>query len=147
MKSFLTYSLIVISFFLNAQSTKIQIIDSLSSDPVPFATVHFSNNRGLITNEIGFFELLPGQVEVNDSLFVSSIGFERVAVGLKQFNDSIIYTQPKAIVLDDVILTNKNYTSEKIISLVQDRLNDNFHLDYSQKRLLLENFMVKILSK
>mgnify|MGYP001168304711 FL=1 len=137
MKSFLTHSLILTSFFLRAQSIKIQIIDSLSSDPVPFATVHFSNNRGLITNEIGFFELLPGQVEVNDSLFVSSIGFERVAVGLKQFNDSIIYTQPKAIVLDDVILTNKNYTSEKIISLVQDRLNDNFHLDYSQKRLFI----------
>ena len=79
MKSFLTHSLILISFFLSAQSTKIQIIDSLSLDPVPFATVHFSNNRGLITNEIGFFELLPEQIEENDSLFVSSIGFERVA--------------------------------------------------------------------
>ena len=72
MKSFLTYSLILISFFLRGQSTKIQIIDSLSSYPVSFATIHFSNNRGLITDEMGFFELLPGQVEINDSLFVSS---------------------------------------------------------------------------
>ena len=147
MKSFLTHSLILTSFFLSAQSIKIQIIDSLSSDPVPFATVHFSNNRGLITGEIGFFELLPEQIEENDSLFVSSIGFERVAVGLKEFNDSIIYTQPKAIVLDDVILTNKNYTTEKIISLVQDRLNDNYSLDYSKRRMFIRELYGQDISK
>lgn len=147
MKSFLTYSLLVISFFIRGQSTKIQIIDSLSSNPVPFATVHFSNNRGLITDEMGFFELLPEQVEDNDSLFVSSIGFERVAVVLKQFNGPIIYTKPEAILLDNVILTNKNYTADKIISLVQDRLSDNYSLDYSQRRLFIRELYGQNITK
>lgn len=147
MKNFLVCFLVHISLFLSGQSVKVQIIDSLSLEPVPFATVHFSNNRGLITDEIGFFELLPEQIEENDSLFVSSIGFDRVAVGLKEFNDSIIYTQPKAIVLDDVILTNKNYTTEKIISLIQDRLNDNYSLDYSKRRMFIRELYGQNISK
>ena len=31
---------------LQAQSKQIQIVDSLSLEPIPFATVHFSNNKG-----------------------------------------------------------------------------------------------------
>ena len=64
---------------LQAQSQQIQIVDSLSLEPIPFATVHFSNNKGLITDAIGFFELLPEQFEVNDSLFVSSLGYDGLA--------------------------------------------------------------------
>ena len=85
---------------LQAQSKQVQIVDSLSLESIPFATVHFSNNKGLITDEIGFFELLPEQVEVNDSLFVSSLGYDGLAVGLKQLQDSILYVMPKAIALD-----------------------------------------------
>ena len=73
----------------------------------------------MITNEAGFFELLPEQIEINDSLFVSSMGYDGLAVGIKQLQDSIFYVMPKAIALDNVILTNKNYTSKKIIALNQ----------------------------
>jgi len=50
----------IIIFFLgvlsaSAQSKKIKIVDSLSLDPVSFATVFFSNNNGVISNELGFF--------------------------------------------------------------------------------------------
>ena len=125
---------------LQAQSKQVQIVDSLSLESIPFATVHFSNNKGLITDEIGFFELLPEQVEVNDSLFVSSLGYDGLAVGLKQLQDSILYVMPKAIALDNVILTNKSYTSEKIIDLVQERLQTNYSTDYSKKRLFLREY-------
>ena len=125
---------------LQAQSQQIQIVDSLSLEPIPFATVHFSNNKGLITDAIGFFELLPEQLEVNDSLFVSSLGYDGLAVGLKQLQDSILYVMPKAIALDNVILTNKSYTTEKIIDLVQERLERNYSTDYSKKRLFLREY-------
>ena len=125
---------------LQAQSKQVQIVDSLSLETIPFATVHFSNNKGLITDETGFFELLPEQVEVNDSLFVSSLGYDGLAVGLKQLQDSILYVMPQAIALDNVILTNKSYTSEKIIDLVQERLESNYSIDYSKKRLFLREY-------
>ena len=136
--SYLIFLLSVLN--LHAQSNQVQIVDSLSLEPIPFATVHFSNNKGLITDEIGFFELLPEQVEVNDSLFVSSLGYDGLAVGLKQLQDSILLVMPQAIALDNVILTNKSYTSEKIIGLVQERLETNYSTDYSKKRLFLREF-------
>lgn len=136
--SYLIFLLSVLD--LQAQSKQVQIVDSLSLEPIPFATVHFSNKKGLITDEIGFFELLPEQVEVNDSLFVSSLGYDGLAVGLKQLQDSILYVMPQAIALDNVILTNKSYTSEKIIDLVQERLQTNYSTDYSKKRLFLREY-------
>ena len=130
--SFLLFLTVYVS---NAQSKQIQVVDTLSSKPIPYATVHFSNNRGLITDEAGYFELVPEQVLVNDSLFVSSMGYDRLAVSLKELKDSILYVMPEAIALDNVILTNKNYTTEKILSLAKDRLEQNYSTDYSKKRL------------
>jgi len=132
---------------LQAQSQQFQIVDSLSLEPIPFATVHFSNNKGLITDAIGFFELLPEQFEVNDSLFVSSLGYDGLAVGLKQLQDSILYVMPKAIALDNVILTNKSYSSEKIIDLVQERLERNYSTDYSKKRLFYKEYYSQRIKK
>ena len=53
--------LVLISFNLKAQSKKVKIIDSISFEPVPFATIFFSNNNGIISDENGFFELVPEQ--------------------------------------------------------------------------------------
>jgi hypothetical protein len=128
--SFLLFLTVYVS---NAQSKQIQVVDTLSSKPFPYATVHFSNNRGLITDEAGYFELVPEQVLVNDSLFVSSMGYDRLAVSLKELKDSILYVMPEAIALDNVILTNKNYTTEKILSLAKDRLEQNYSYRLQQK--------------
>ena len=140
MRYFSYFIFLLCAYTLQAQSKQVQIVDSLSLEPIPFATVHFSNNKGLITDEIGYFELLSEQVEVNDSLFVSSLGYDGLAVGLRQLQDSILYVVPQAIALDNVILTNKSYTSEKIIDLVQERLESNYSTDYSKKRLFLREY-------
>ena len=122
-------------FGVNSQSKQIQILDSLSKEPIPYTTVYFSNNKGLITDETGYFELLPEHVQDNDSLFVSFLGYDGLAVGLKKLKDSILYMTPKAIALEDVILMNKSYTSEKILALVKSKLEQNYSTDYSKKRL------------
>ena len=126
MKNF-PFILILFSVFgVNSQSKQIQILDSLSKEPIPYTTVYFSNNKGLITDETGYFELLPEQVQDNDSLFVSFLGYDGLVVGLKKLKDSILYMTPKAIALEDVILTNKSYTSEKILALVKSKLEQIF---------------------
>ena len=43
---------------LNAQSVSVQIQDSLTLFPIPFSTVSFSNNKGVISDEDGMFELI-----------------------------------------------------------------------------------------
>lgn len=126
-------------FGVNSQSKQIQILDSLNKEPIPYTTVYFSNNTGLITDETGYFELLPLQVQDNDSLFVSFLGYDGLAVGLKKLKDSILYITPKAIALEDVILMNKSYTSEKILALVKSKLEQNYSTNYSKKRLFYKS--------
>ena len=46
----------LLCFSINGQSKKVQIIDSLSLESIPFASVYFSNNNGLISDEEGYFE-------------------------------------------------------------------------------------------
>ncbi len=125
---------------IQAQSISVQVVDSLTQDPISYATIYFSNNKGLITNEAGFFELLPEQIEANDSIFVSSLGYDGLAKVLKPWKDSILYLAPKTIELNNVILTNKNYTSEKIISLVKERMFQNYASDLSKKRLFYRKY-------
>ena len=49
MKKSIIFLLFVVN--LNAQSLTIKVLDSLSLSPIPFATVYFSNGKGIITNE------------------------------------------------------------------------------------------------
>ena len=48
---------------INSQSKRIKIIDSLSLESIPFASVYFSNNNGLISDKDGYFELIPEQFD------------------------------------------------------------------------------------
>ena len=68
-----TLFLIVFLFVFNiqAQSRVVKVLDSISLSPVPFATIYFSNNKGIITDENGFFELINEQFNKNDSIFIS----------------------------------------------------------------------------
>ena len=71
-----------ICFSINSQSKRIKIIDSLSLESIPFASVYFSNNNGLISDEEGYFELIPEQFNTGDTLFVSSLGFKTKKIHL-----------------------------------------------------------------
>ncbi|MDG1792459.1 MAG: carboxypeptidase-like regulatory domain-containing protein, partial [Flavobacteriaceae bacterium] len=79
-----------ICFSINGQSKKVKIIDSLSLESIPFASVYFSNNNGLISDEEGYFELIPEQFNAGDTLFVSSLGFKKKRIPLNFLTDSII---------------------------------------------------------
>ena len=130
----------VIFFFLgflsaSAQSKKVKIIDSISFKPVPFATIFFSNNNGIISDENGFFELVPEQFSKKDSLFISSMGFEPKHFSLDIFNDSIIRLSPKTISLENVIVTNNQLSSVEIIDSVKLYIDRNYNFGISENKL------------
>ncbi|MBT2163507.1 carboxypeptidase-like regulatory domain-containing protein [Zobellia sp. KMM 6746] len=121
----------------HAQSLSSIIVDSVSKKPVPYATVQL-NNRGMITNEEGKFKfLLSDAVEATDSLFISCIGYESIGRPILEFTDSLITLRPKAIELQEVIVSNKNYTPEEIVELVEENLEKNYITEFSKKRLFL----------
>ena len=53
----LIFSLIFISK-LSSQSNNVKVLDSVSGTPIPFATIYFSSNKGIISDEGGQFELI-----------------------------------------------------------------------------------------
>ena len=62
---------ILIIFFLltkkiNCQSLNVQIIDSVTTLPIPYTNIYFSNNNGLISEENGNIELIKSQLSQND---------------------------------------------------------------------------------
>ena len=127
--------LVLISFNVKAQSKKVKIIDSISFEPVPFATIFFSNNNGIISDENGFFELVPEQFSKKDSLFISSMGFESKQFSLDIFNDSIIRLSPKTISLKNVIVTNNQLSSVEIIDSVKLYINRNYNFGITENKL------------
>ena len=124
---------------LLAQNLSATILDSISKEPIPYATV-LLNNKGVITNEEGKFSfILDGSIQKTDSLVISCIGYKSVAKPLLKFNTSTILMSSKAIELREVIVSNKNYTADEIMELVEDNLEKNYSSDYTKKKLFYRN--------
>ena len=136
------------TFLGNAQTISSRIVDSLSKKPVPFATIQLANKKGVISNEEGYFSLLlDASIKTSDSLFISCLGYESLAKPLSEFTESVIYLKPKAIELNDVVVSNKQYTPEEIIKKVKENLEKNYNYDLSKKRLFFRESYLQNLTK
>lgn len=137
------YSLLLLVFFglvatfqMNAQSVSSKIIDSVTQKPIPYATVQWASNKGAITNEEGRFSLLLQEnSQETDSLFISCLGYKSIAKPLNSFDEPIIFMSPSAIELREVLVSNKQYTADEIMELVEDNLERNYNFGFSKKRL------------
>lgn len=135
MRNYIIIFFFTLCFSINAQSKKVKIIDSLSLESVPFASVYFSNNNGLISDEDGYFELISEQFNAGDTLFISSMGFKTKKIPLGVFTDSIIRLKQESITLNNVIVTNKQLTSSEIIEKVKQNLKSNYEKEISEHKL------------
>ena len=133
----LFYIFLISNFSLNSQSLNIQIIDSLTGQPVPYSNVYFSNNNGLISDESGSFELVKSQLSQNDSMYVSMMGYKKRSFYINDFNDTIIKLAQTPIKLSGVFLTNKKLSSEEIISNVIQNIEKNYERGFTENKIYL----------
>ena len=138
---FRNFIIIIIFFFptktINCQSLNIQIIDSLTTKPIPYTNIYFSNNNGLISDDNGKFELIKSQLSQNDSMYISSMGYNKRSFFINDFNDTIIRLIQTPIKLSDVFLTNKKLSSEEIISKVIANIDNNYKMDFNENKIYL----------
>ena len=110
------------------QDVTAKLVDSKTGQGIPYATIQFDTNSGIITNEEGLFSLRLDAIPMNqDSLYISCMGYEKLAISIQRISDSIIKISPKAIDLDEVFLFDKEMGVDKIIELVKERLPQNYN--------------------
>lgn len=132
---------------LSAQTINSKVVDSVTRQPIPYATVQI-NKKGVITNEEGRFSfLMDGNIKPTDSLIISCIGYETLGKTINQFSEPVIFLRPKAIELNPVVVTNKNYTPEEIIALVKANLSKNYPQNFTKKRLFFRDSQYQSFSK
>ena len=129
--------IVLIANISNVQSQSLSafVIDSVSQQPIPYATVQLKE-KGVITNEDGNFNFILNEtIAESDSLIISSMGYETLSKPISEFITNRILLTPKAIELREVIVSNKNYTADEIMELVEDNLEKNYTNDLTKKRL------------
>jgi hypothetical protein len=143
---FLLFTFLLISTYGQAQILTSVIVDSATLKPIPYVTVQLKN-KGVITNEEGRFTFqLDNTIQPTDSLFISCIGYASIGRPLNSFTENQITMAAKAIDLNPVIVTNKNYTPREIIELVEDSILKNYNLGLAKKRVFLrETYSNRIL--
>ncbi|WP_405267970.1 carboxypeptidase-like regulatory domain-containing protein [Cellulophaga sp. Ld12] len=131
-----------------AQTISAKVIDSVTQEPVPFATIQFANDMGVITNGEGTFTiLLDTKNKVTDSLFVSSMGYKTYKTTLGEFKDSILTLSPQNIELKNVVVSNKNYSADEIVDFIKDNVDKNYTKSFTKKRLFFREHYHQYLNR
>jgi hypothetical protein len=134
------YNILLIAFISsNSYAQKpisSQILDSISKQPIPYATVSINNNSGVISNDNGEFSIyLNNKIADKDSLQIRSLGYETKQFLVKDFKDHIILLSSKSIELKEILISNKNYTIEEIIEKVKQNITNNYDYSFVKSKL------------
>ncbi|WP_298530683.1 carboxypeptidase-like regulatory domain-containing protein [uncultured Algibacter sp.] len=134
---YFTCLFISISIFINAQeSINAKLLDSISKTPIPFATISLNDNSGVISNSNGDFSIyLSKKASNTDSLKIRCLGYETKQLSIHKFKDSIILLNQKNIELEEVLVSNKNYSIEEIIEKINENLKSNYDQNYIKSKL------------
>ncbi|ADV49082.1 hypothetical protein Celal_1781 [Cellulophaga algicola DSM 14237] len=134
--------------YTSAQNISARVIDSVTQEPIPFATIQFADDMGVITNGEGSFTiLLDAKNTETDSLFVSSMGYKTYKTTLGEFKDSILVLSPQNIELKNVIVSNKNYSADEIVDFIKDNVAKNYTKSFTKKRLFFREHYHQYLNR
>ena len=129
---FLTLLLLLLQAEItSAQEISSKVLDGQTNQPIPYATIVFAEDKGVITNEEGIFSLVDeGDIS---SLTISSMGYETLEMDASNVPAEILL-KPSTIQLNEVFLSNKNLTGKQIIEKVKESIASNYDFSLSQKR-------------
>ena len=133
--------IITITFFATVfaygqETFSSKLLDSITKKPIVFASIQFNSKSGVISNENGEFNMtIKRTIKKNDSLIINCLGYEQKQIALLGFKNETIYLKPKTFSLDEVLVTNKEYTIDEILDKIKEGLATNYELDYSKRKL------------
>lgn len=112
---------------LTAQNIRGKVTDSITGEPVPYATVQFDKGGGVITNEEGYFQLRPDGIG-SPAVLISCLGYEKKSVALNALSleGNVIKLKEAVVHLDEVFLSNKIPNADDIIARVRQNIEANY---------------------
>jgi len=123
-----------------AQTFSSKIVDKKTQEPIPYATVQYGENDGVITNEEGKFSFtIDSPITSLDSVYISSMGYEKLALAFSSLHENTIYIEPKSIELNEVFLFNKELSIEEIMERVVTQLDENYNRELTERKLFYRN--------
>lgn len=141
-------SLLFISQSYGQHTFSSKLLDSKTEQPIPFATIQFNSKSGVISNDNGEFNItIKRDIKASDSLVISCLGYEEKRIPLLNFENSTIYLNSKTVDLDEVLVTNKDYTIDEIIDKVKEGLLTNYDFNYAKRKLFFRESYYNKLDK
>lgn len=135
-KRIFLFVLVLISAKSFSQTFSARLIDEKTTESIPFATIQYGKNKGVITNEEGIFSFnITSEITELDSIHISSMGYETKAFALSQKLDTLIVLAPKIFELNSVFLSSNPLEVKEIIEKVKENLADNYQVNLSKKKI------------
>lgn len=120
------YPFLFLLCFTHFSFGQITITDSISKNPVSYATISFGNGNGIFADDEGVFIFNKKLYPDIDSLYISALGYKTLPLPASMLT-SIILLQPKADQLDEVVidvtidkLKQKPYKTERLKPYLDD---------------------------
>ena len=115
-----------------------QLLENSNGEPIPYATIQYGQNKGVISNEEGRFRFLLDQVPVaTDSMRITCMGFEQITLPLTGYKDSLIRLSSRTIDLKSVYVFDNPLTVEEIIAKIQENIPKNYSRQSQKTRFFL----------
>lgn len=144
----LTTVVLLFTCIHNSTSQNYQAIlkDSTSNEIIPYASITYASNKGIISNEEGKFSLDLSKIK-QDSIYISSVGYMQKGFALNNLKDSIIYLNAAIENLDLVYLTKDNYTAKEIMELVEENIDSNYQTTLSKQKIFYRQSYITTVNK
>lgn len=137
MKYLLAFLFLLQIQVFQAQEIRARVLNAQTKEPIAYANVILSENRGLVTNEEGWFQYHFKGETVPDSIKISSMGFDNLEVAPKDLSGGSLYLKPASIELKEVFLTNENLSAKEIIQKASEKVSENYIFDTFKRRIFL----------
>lgn len=99
------------------------IFDSNNKKPISSVSIQYQQNKGIITNEDGFFEL--SNIENIDTLYLSHISYKQKKIAFKSLiKKDTIFLEPLIINLDEITISNLE--PKTIIRRAIKKIDENY---------------------
>lgn len=122
------------------QSYTARVVDSATSEPIPFATVILGKNAGVITNEEGVFSITADQrSSIKDSIYISSMGYGKRGIWLGEDQQAVINLPQQTYELSGVFLNANVLSVDDILEQVKANMEKNYAANLSRKKIFFRH--------